>query len=203
MSRFMSGKGKALWSAGVALLLVALICGVSMASGGGEAAHEAHGGSVVNLMYRILNFVLMVIILVVVIKKTDMLSFFGRRKEEIRQRLDTLKNEREAAETHARELETKLKEFEQQKKEILEQFRAEGMKEKARIVAEAKVRAEQVVAQADATIERELEAAKERLKQEVVDIAANKAQDMIVSQIKDSDQDHLVNEFIERVEKLH
>jgi F0F1-type ATP synthase membrane subunit b/b' len=48
-----------------------------------------------------------------------------------------------------------------------------------------------------------LEAAKERLKQEVVDIAANKAQDMIVSQIKDSDQDHLVNEFIERVEKLH
>ncbi|MFP4086972.1 MAG: hypothetical protein ACLFUL_09280 [Desulfobacteraceae bacterium] len=206
MSKFMRGKGKTIFITGFLLVLFAAFCGVAFASTGGggeEAAHDAHGGSVTDLMYRILNFVLMVIILVVVIKKTDMLSFFGRRKEEIRQKLEELTKEKESAQERCRDLEAKLGEYEQQKKEILDQFRAEGLKEKERIIAEAKVRAEQALVQADQTIEREMEAAKARLQQELVDIAADKAQEIIVSQIKDSDQDHLVNEFIERVEKLH
>jgi F-type H+-transporting ATPase subunit b len=36
-----------------------------------------------------------------------------------------------------------------------------------------------------------------------VEVAARKAQEIIEREIKDDDQDHLVNEFIERVEKLH
>ena len=42
-----------------------------------------------------------------------------------------------------------------------------------------------------------------RLMREIVDVAAQKAGDIIIKEIKDSDQDQLVNEFIERVEKLH
>ena len=75
--------------------------------------------------------------------------------------------------------------------------------EKEKIVAEAKKRAAQILAQADVTIEREIQAARDRLRQEVVDVAARKAQEIIVKDIKSSDQDHLVDEFIERVEKLH
>jgi hypothetical protein len=38
---------------------------------------------------------------------------------------------------------------------------------------------------------------------EVLNAAAQNAQEIISKEIKDSDQDQLVNEFIEKVEKLH
>jgi len=53
------------------------------------------------------------------------------------------------------------------------------------------------------TIQREIQAAKDRLTAEMVEAAAKRAQGIIEKEIKDSDQDQLVNEFIERVEKLH
>jgi F-type H+-transporting ATPase subunit b len=201
MIRFASKKGETFLIVGMTLLFVIAFCGLALASGGGDAG-DSHD-KMLNLFYRILNFTLLVIILVVVIKKTNMLRFFGERKDEIKQKLDDLTKERQTAENRSRELETKLAEFEIQKKEILEQFRAEGAKEKARIIAEARERAAQLISQADHTIEREIQGATERLKQEVVEMAALRAEEIISKGINDSDQDHLVDEFIKSVEKLH
>ncbi len=203
MIRFASKKGETFLIVGMTLLFVIAFCGLALASGGGGAS-DSHGhDQMMNLLYRILNFTLLVIILVVIVKKTSMLRFFGERKDEIKKKLEDLTKARQAAEDRSRELETKLGEFEVQRKEILEQFRAEGAKEKARIIAEARERAAQLISQADHTIEREIQGATERLKQEVVEMAAMRAEEIIVKGIKDSDQDHLVNEFIKSVEKLH
>lgn len=194
-------RGKSYFIAACTLIVSLGFCGLSLASGGEGGGHG--GGSVTDLMYRILNFVLMVIILVVVIRKTTIKDFFANRKEEIRQKLESLKREKEAVEQKSSELEKKLKEFEVQKKEIIEQFKADGAAEKDRIIQEAKERSAQILAQANLTVEREFQAAKDRLLQEMVDLAAARAQDIIAQQIKDSDQDHLVGEFIEKVERLH
>ncbi len=196
-----SKKGKTILIVGITLLFMTTLCGVAFASGGGgeSSAHD----QMLNLLYRLLNFALLVIILVVIIKKTSMLRFFGERRDEIKKKLEELTKERQAAENRSRDLETKLREFEIQKKEILEQFRAEGAAEKARIISEARERAAQLISQADRTIEREIQGATERLKQEVVEMAALRAEEIIVKGIRDSDQDHLVNEFIKSVEKLH
>jgi len=201
MIRFTRKKRKTILIVGVTLLFAVTLCGFAFASGDGGAA-ESHD-KMLNLLYRILNFTLLVIILVVIIKKTSMLRFFGERRDEIKKKLEVLTKERQAAESRSRELEKKLEEFEIQKKEILEQFRAEGAEEKARIISEARERAAQLILQADRTIEREIQGATERLKQEVVQMAALRAEEIITKGIKDSDQDHLVNEFIESVEKLH
>ena len=193
-------KGKSLLMAACTLVISVAFCGLAFASGGegGE-----HGGSVTDLLYRILNFVLMVIVLVVVIRKTTIKAFFSNRKEEIRQKLESLKKEKETAESRCSELENKLREFEVQKKEILDQFRADGAAEKEKIIKEAEERAAQILAQTDLTIEREIEGARNRLRQDVVEMAAKRAEDIISGQIQDSDQDHLVSEFIERVENLN
>ncbi len=201
MIRLTNEKARAFLIAGMALFFVVTVCGFAFAAGGG-GAEEAHD-KMLNLFYRILNFALLVIILVVVIKKTSMLKFFGERRDEIKEKLEALTKERQAAESKSKELEGKLAAFEIQKTEILDQFRAEGAKEKARIIAEAKERAAQMISQADRTIEREIQGASERLKQEVVELAAQRAEEVIAKEIKDSDQDHLVNEFIKSVEKLH
>ncbi len=195
-------KRKVVMVAGYGLINLFLLSGLSFASGGGEAAGGGNA-HLWDLLYRVINFGLLVIILFVVIKKVPMKDFFSNRREEIRKRLDELKREREASESRYREIEKRLKEFEIKRAEIIEQFKADGAAEKERIMAEAKERASQILAHADLTIEREIQAARDRLRQELVDMAADKAQDIIANNIKDSDQEHLVREFIERVEKLH
>lgn len=196
-------KGKSALTVVWSLIGLLLVCGLAYASGGGEQGGAHDSGRTLDLLYRFINFALLVIILVVVLKKVKIGGFFSSRIEEIKKKFDELNAEKEASEGRFKELEKKLKEFEVKKQEILEQFKADGAAEKEKIIAEANERAQQILTQADLTIEREIQAARDRLRQEVVEVAARKAQEMIEKEIKDDDQDHLVNEFIERVEKLH
>lgn len=203
MILFKGKKGKFVLIAGLTLISIFILCGLGFASEGG-----GHGGSdesqrLWDLGARFLNFALLVIILFVVIRKSGVKDFFSARREEISKKFEDLKEERDAAEGRYRELEAELKAFETKKKEILQQFEAEGIAEKERIIAEAEERAKQILEQAGLTIQREIQAAKDRLTAEMVGAAAQRAQRIIEKEIKDSDQDRLVNEFIERVEKLH
>jgi len=181
--------------------------GSPVVSEGGEhgVAHGAHdsGKKLEDLVYRAINFALLVIILFVVVRKTSIKDFFANRREEIKNGFEELNKKKELAEKRFKELEQKLKEFESSKKEIIEQYKAEGAVEKEKIIAEAKKRASQILEQADLTIQREIQAAGDKLKQEILDNAAKKAQEIITKEMKESDQDHLVDEFIKSVEKLH
>lgn len=188
---------------GYALISTFLLCSLGFASGGAEHGGAHDNAKLTDLLYRCINFTLLVIILVVIIKKTAIKDFFSTRREEIKKKFDDLRKDREKTERRCQELENRLNEFETKKKEIIEQFKTEGITEKEKIIDEANQRAAHILAQADLTIERELQAARDRLREEVVDISAKKAQEIIIKQIKVSDQDHLVNEFIDMVEKLH
>ncbi|HYQ59827.1 MAG TPA: ATP synthase F0 subunit B, partial [Desulfatiglandales bacterium] len=144
-----------------------------------------------------------VIILVVVLKKVQVKQYFISRIEGIKKELEDLKNHKEAAEGKARDLESKLKAFEGERKEILAQYRADGLAEKERILAEARDRAKQILEQAEMSIQYELQTAKEKLKDEVVAVAAQRAEEIIAREMTDRDQDRLVNEFIETLGKTH
>jgi F-type H+-transporting ATPase subunit b len=203
MILFKGKKGKFLLIAGLTLISIFILCSLGFASEGG-----GHGGTdgsqrLWDLGARFLNFAILVIILFVVIKKTNIKDFFSGRRAEISQKFEDLKRERDAAESRFRKLEDELKAFEAKKKEIIQQFEAEGVAEKEKIIAEAEERAKQILEQAGLTIQREIQAAKDRLATEMVEAAAQRAQGIIEKEITDSDQDQLVNEFIERVEKLH
>ncbi len=171
----------------------------------GMAAEEAgaNGSAFTDFLYRLLNFSVMVAILYIVAKRMAITDFFSIRREEIKKRFEELKRQKYEFEKKADELESKLKEIEDKKKEIIEQFRLEGLREKEKIIAEAKERAAQIMAQADMTIQQEIEAAKERLKAEIVDLATERAKEIISSSIKDKDQDKLIQEFIEKMESIH
>ena len=173
-----------------------------------EGAHETgHGadrsGDLMDLLYRFINFALLVIILFIAIKKSGLKDTLSNRIEEIRQKLDGLKKEKEKSESRYREVEKELRDFEEKRRDIIEEFKKEGLTEKERIISEAKERARQIIENAELTIQQELQSAKDRLRREVVDLAAQKAQEIIGKEIKDKDQDQLVDEFIERVGKIH
>ncbi len=186
---------------GLSLVFCLLLAGTAMAAGGQDGGGGA--SALIDLGKRLLNFALLVIILGWVIKKSGIRGFFSTRTEEIGQKLEDLKREKEEAENRYRDTEKRLREFEASRKDIVEQYTAEGMAEKERIVADARERVKGIIAQAELTIQQEIHSAKDRLKQEVVNLAAQKAQEIITKKLTDKDQDHLVNDFIERVGKLH
>ena len=77
------------------------------------------------------------------------------------------------------------------------------MIEKEKIISDAQERVNQIIAQSEISIQQEIQSARERLKKEVVDLAAKKAQEIIAKEIDEKDQDQLVNDFLERVGKIH
>jgi F-type H+-transporting ATPase subunit b len=192
------------------LVVFLLVCGMAFASGGGESS-GGHGGGhssgqMLDLLYRVINFSLLVIILFIVVRKTSIKDFFSNRREEIKKNFEDLNEKKVLAERHYQDLEKKIKDFESSRTEIIAQYKAEGIAERDRIIAEAEQRSKQILNQAELTIQREIQAAGERLKREVLDSSARQAQEILAREMKDSDQDHLVDEFIksiENVEKLH
>ena len=170
-----------------------------MAAGAGAD----RSGDLLDLLYRFINFALLVIILWVVLKKANIRGLFAARGEEIEKRLEALKTGKEEAERKYRDLEKQIREFEQSKKGILDQFRAEGLAEKQRIISEAEARVKQILDQAQSTMVREVESAKDRLRQELLGLAAQKAEEILSKGMTEQDQDRLVDEFIERVGKTH
>jgi F-type H+-transporting ATPase subunit b len=184
------------------LLVFFFSLGIAIASEGGHGGAEA-SGLMKDLLSRTINFVLLLVVLYFALRKAAVKEFFKNRREEIRKKLEDLQKGKEAAEQRYGDLEKKLKEFELKKGEIVEQFKAEGRAEKEKIIAEAEERSKQMIAQAELTVQREIQGAKKKLQAELFDVAAQKAQEIIVREIKEKDQDHLIDEFIERVEKLH
>jgi len=172
--------------------------------GGEGAGHGAdRSADLKDLLYRFMNFAVLVIVLIWAIKKAGVKQLIAARIEDIKQKMADLKKGKETSESQYREIEKKLEAFEAERKEIIEQYKKEGLAEKEKIIAEAKERVKQIIEQAEFTIQQEIQSAKDRLKQEVVDLAAQKAQEIIAQEMTESDQDLLVNDFIERVGKLH
>jgi F-type H+-transporting ATPase subunit b len=195
---------------------MAIASGEVAQGGGKESVHEnssggAHGGEkgkdrsadLRDLLYRFINFALLIIILFVAIRKSGLKDSLAGRIDEIKQRLEDLRKEKEEAEARYQDIEKKLRDFEAKKKEIIEQFQNEGQAEKERIIVEANERAKQIVEQAELTIQQEMQSAKDRLRREVMQLAATQAQEIIAKEMTDDDQDRLVSEFIERVGKIH
>jgi F-type H+-transporting ATPase subunit b len=185
-----------------ALVVCAIFVGVAVGSGGEALGHD-RSGDLKDLLYRFINFALLVIILFVVLKKVGIKQYFTSRSEAIKKKLEELKKGKEEAEGKCQDLEQRLQEWEIKRKDLIEKFKDEGLAEKERILAEAEERAKQILNQAEATIQQEMHAASERLKAEVVTLATQRAEAIMAREITQKDQDNLVNDFIERVGKGH
>ncbi|MBN2418696.1 MAG: ATP synthase F0 subunit B, partial [Deltaproteobacteria bacterium] len=131
------------------------------------------------------------------------LDYFSTRSEEIKKRFEDLRRDKEEAERKYREVEEQLRNFEEKRKDIIEQYRQEGIKEKDRIISEAKERVKQIITQSEITIEQEIESARNQLKLDIIDIASQRAQDLLAKELNEKDQENMVAEFVEKVGKVN
>lgn len=178
-----------------ALALVLGAAGLALASseGGGVSDHQMW-----DFIYRIMNFVVLVAVLVVVLRK-PLKSGLSSRVDQIKGELEELEAKREEARRAYALMEQRLADAAGEHEKILAEFRAMGEKEKAAIISGAETTAQRIKEQASFTIEQETAQAKAELRREVAEMSAALAEDLLKEKINSEDQTRLVDEYLAKV----
>lgn len=178
-----------------ALALITMPAGLALASGGGGGISDHQ---MWDFIYRIMNFVVLVAVLVVVLRK-PLKSGLSSRVDEIKSELEELEAKREEARRAYALMEQRLADAAGEHEKILAEFRAMGEKEKAAIISGAETTAQRIKEQASFTIEQETAQAKAELRRDVAEMSAALAEDLLKEKINSEDQTRLVDEYLAKV----
>jgi F-type H+-transporting ATPase subunit b len=170
-------------------------CGAVIAATGG---HDAPKGWVATDWYKVLNFVILVVVLVWVGKK-PVKEFFSSRKKEIQEELAGLEQKKKDAERKLAEYEARFKNLDAESKHIVEDYVKQGEKAKVRILEEARAQAAKLEEMAKRNIQQEFKSAKTQLQAQISEMAMEKAEILIKESISPDDQDKLVHEYLKKV----
>lgn len=167
-------------------------------------AHGAHAGvtsgQIRDFVLRCINFGLLVVLLVVLLRK-PIGNAMRSRTEGIANELDELNQRREEAAKELAEMERRLADAAQEQEAILAEFRSQGERERERIIEGAKAMGERIKQQAQFTIEQETNQAKASLRREIADLSASVAEDLLKQKMTADDQARLVSEYLTKVEQ--
>ena len=172
-----------------------LSTGIVSGSSGGEAGHK---GWVATDTYRVMNFAVLAVGLFILLRKPAAQAL-NSRIQGIRDQLDELETKKKDAEKRLVEYETKFSLLEGEAEKIIAGYIAQGDEAKARIIKETETASKKLEEQARRNIEHEFESAKLMLKEEILEQAIERAEEILKSKIMPDDQDRLVDEYLEKV----
>lgn len=180
---------------GVLIALLCLSLGTAAAASG-----EAGGGKgwVATDTYRVMNFVVLLVALIFILRKPISQALSSRIKT-IKEQLESLETQKAEAEKKLAQYNDKLSELESEAEKIIQGYIQQGNEAKAKILKEAESTAEKLQLQAKRNIEHEFSKARQELQQEVVEKSLLQAEEMLKKTISDRDQDKLVNEYLDKV----
>ena len=162
------------------------------------AGVEEHAASVTQVIFPLINF----LIFFYLIKRflLPMIKDHLRtRREEIVAALGEADESKRNAEVMIRDYRARLARMEEEAKKLREMFRAEGEREKAKLLREAEELAAKIRADADFLAEQELKLARQKVREEIARLAQAAAQKVIQDHLTPADQKRLVEEFLSGV----
>ena len=168
------------------------------------AASDSHGGEapakgwVATDTYKVINFTVLAVALVFVLRK-PVAKALNDRIQGIKDQLEDLEARKKQAEEELATYNQKFQQLEQEAEKIVDQYIQQGQEAKARIIEEAQSAAEKLEEQARRNIDHEFKKAREHLQAEVMEKALAKAEEVIKSRISDKDQERLVDEYLDKV----
>lgn len=169
-----------------------------------EGAHHVDtAAQMKDFMWRCLDFAALVAIAVWGIKKADLKGTLAARRTGIERTLKEAVEAKEAAEKKFQEYSVRLDQANKEIESISANMKREGELEKERIIAEARIAADRIKAQAESAAAQEVLKAKGELRAEAARLAVEIAEQKIVKNITKGDQDKLVGEYISKVVTLH
>jgi len=183
-----------------ALFFLVLLLGVfsistALGASGGEGGSK---GWVSTDTFRVMNFVVLAIVLVFLLRKPLSQALSSRIKV-IKDELEDLEARKDDAEKKLAEYNERLAMLENEAETIVEDYIKQGNEAKARILKEAESSAEKLKAQARRNIEHEFEQAKLKLQEEIFETSLEKAEEIIKNKFSEDDQDRIVDEYLKKV----
>ena len=177
------------------LLLGVFSISTALGASGGEGGSK---GWVSTDTFRVMNFAVLAIALVFVLRKPLSQALSSRIKV-IKDQLDDLEARKDEAEKKLADYNEKLAQLEKEADKIVEDYIKQGHEAKARILKEAESSAEKLKAQARRNIEHEFEQAKLKLQKEIFETSLEKAEEIIKNKFSEDDQDRIVDEYLKKV----
>ena len=183
---------------------VIFACGTVWASSeGGGHGDGGHGGeSALNknkdLVFRIMNFTLLVAVLFFLLRKPIGQGLEARRQG-IKDQLDDLERQKEESQRQLAETKQKLSQLDAEVQRIVAEYVQMGETAKAKILEEARASADKLQEQAKKNIENEFASAKQQLMAEMAEQAVSMAEELIRKNIQDQDQERIIDEYLEKV----
>ena len=177
------------------VLLSVFSISTALGASGGEGGTK---GWISTDTFRVMNFVVLAIVLVFLLRKPLSQALSSRIKG-IKEQLEELEARKAEAEKKLAEYSDRLTQLEKEAENIVDEYIKQGHEAKARILKEAESSAEKLKAQARRNIEHEFEQAKLRLQEEIFETSLQKAEEIIKSKISAEDQDRIVDEYLKKV----
>jgi len=175
---------------------------------GHDAADAGHGDAhavdslspakLKDLGFRVMNFLVLLIVLVKFGAKPIANGLAARRKQ-IKDEIEDLEAKKVAAEKAYKEFSAKLEDVEKDVDTIVEKAVAQAEVEKVRIIEAAEKSADDIKRAAEMAIANEVTAAKRVLKVEVTEQAAVMAEELIVKNLTSDDQVKIIEDYLDQV----
>ena len=177
------------------LLFLAISVSTALCASGGDGATKHWEWTDT---WRVMNFVVLAVALIFVLRKPLSQALSSRIKM-IKEQLDDLEAQKADAEKQLAEYNEKLARLEKEAEKIVDDYVRQGNEAKARILKEAEASAEKLQAQASRNIEHEFEQAKAELQKEILEKSLVKAEEIIKAKISDEDQEKIVDDYLKKV----
>jgi F-type H+-transporting ATPase subunit b len=175
--------------AGLALMEgVAWASGIPMAT---EWSWKRDGGRILN------SLVVLGAVVYLVIRYGA--PIFRKRAEEIAGRLESLENAKRDAEAKLKEYEARLVQIEAEAKKIHDEAAAEGQIIKKLLIEQAEDSARRIVEKASEQIGMESSKAREKLRDEALEVALRLAEELLKNNVGPEDQKRLVDGFLKEM----
>lgn len=182
----------------LALLLLLLTAGFALAASGPVDS----GVLLKDFLYRCLNFVLMLAILIYFVAKPFKKGMAARR-EGIAKALQEAETTRQQAEAKFAEYDAKLSKAAGEIEQIYAAIRQEGEQERERILANAREMAAKIQQEAEKSAATAVAKARLELRQEASMLAVALAEELLKKDFTKADHVRLVEEYMQKVGELH
>ncbi len=163
----------------------------------------AKKGDVFGLNYtvimQVINFVFLLVILYLLLWQ-PMIAFLDKRREDIRQNIESARERNASAEKVQAEYEGKLAESRAERQAMIEDGKKEGRKERDEIITQAQSRAERIVEDASRETVAEVARAREELRGEIGSLSVQVAQRILKREIQPADHDAMVDDLVRDLE---
>jgi F-type H+-transporting ATPase subunit b len=151
-----------------------------------------------DLLWRTLNFAVLIIVLIKVLSK-PLANGLRARQQSIKEQFTDLEERKAEADKAYQTYEEKLAAIDIEISDIIQAAVAQGETEKERIIEEAKRSAQDIKRQAEMAIQHELGQAKLQLREEVANQAVMMAEELIRKNLQDTDQVKLIEDYLAKV----